>query len=55
MDEYISLIRQSGRPVGIYPELKDPEWINSMDIVRASSRRFEDIFLEVLMRYYFCY
>jgi hypothetical protein len=54
MDEYVTLARLSRRPVGIYPELKDPEWLNSLDIVRASSRRFEDIVLDVLVRYDFC-
>ena len=50
LDEYIRIARSAGRPVGIYPELKDPEWINSLDFVNTSSRRFEDIVLNILIR-----
>ena len=48
--EHIAVARSAMRPVAIYPELKNPDLINSL-VVRNASRRFEDIVLEVLEKY----
>jgi len=37
--------------VGVYPEVKDPEMHNSLEIVTTSGKRFEDIVLETLLAY----
>lgn len=49
--EHIAVAKSAWRPVGIYPEIKHPAWINSLDILRNSSQRIEDIVLKVLERY----
>ena len=49
--EYIAVAKAASRPIGICPELKNPGLINTLDIVRNSSQRFEDIVLEVLKKY----
>jgi len=39
------------RSVAIYPEIKHPAVMNTLDILRQSSERFEDIVLDVLQKY----
>jgi len=51
LEEHITVAKSSPRPVAIYPELKYPEWINSVITLRNSSQRFEDIVLQVLEKY----
>ena len=45
------MAKAASRPVGICPEIKSPGLINTLDILRNPSQRFEDIVLEVLKRY----
>lgn len=48
LEEYIRVAKSADRKVGIYPELKSPEWINSLDIICDANTTFEDLFVEVL-------
>ena len=48
--EHIAVAKAASRPIGIYPELKNPALINMLDILRNSSQRFEDIVLDVLKK-----
>ena len=48
LEEYIEVAKSAGRPVGIYPEIKNPEWVNSLDILRNANTTFEDLLVEVL-------
>lgn len=48
LEEYIQVAKSAGRPVGIYPEIKSPEWVNSLDIIRNANTTFEDLLVEVL-------
>lgn len=48
LEEYIEVAKSAGRPVGIYPEIKSPEWVNSLDILRDANTTFEDLLVEVL-------
>jgi len=43
--------KSAARPVGIYPEIKNPALINTLDILRNASQRIEDIVLEVIQKY----
>ena len=44
--EYIQVAQRADRPIGIYPELKLPQMINTLDII--GGKRYEDLFLEAL-------
>lgn len=46
--EHIDVAKSASRPVVIYPEIKHPALINTLDILSSSSQRFEDIVLQVL-------
>jgi len=48
LEEYIRVAKSADRKVGIYPELKSPEWVNSLDIIRDANTTFEDLIVEVL-------
>ncbi|ELU07548.1 hypothetical protein CAPTEDRAFT_94489 [Capitella teleta] len=48
LEEYIEIAQRSARPIGIYPETKDPTWTNSLDILKDANTTFEDILLDVL-------
>lgn len=48
LEEYIQVAKSAGRTVGIYPEIKNPEWVNSLDILRNANTTFEDLLVEVL-------
>ena len=49
--EYIEIAQNASRKIGVYPETKDPGWVNNLDIVIESGKRFEDFLLEELGRY----
>ena len=51
LEEYITVAKNAPRPVGIYPEIKDPDWVNNLPLVTATGTRFEDIVLEVLRKH----
>ena len=48
LQEYIDVARHTAgdKVIGIYPELKDPEWLNSLSIMNGN--KFEDIVLDML-------
>ena len=48
LEEYIMVAQSAGRPVGIYPETKDPIWVNSLDIIKDANTTFEDLLLDVV-------
>lgn len=48
LEEYIQVAKSADRTVGIYPEIKGPEWVNSLDILRNANTTFEDVVTEVL-------
>lgn len=48
LEEHLAIVRGASREVGTYPELKQPHWLNSLEIMRG--RKFEDILLEELER-----
>ena len=49
--EHIAVAKSAERSVAIYPEIKHPALINTLDILRNASTRIEDIVLEVLEKY----
>ncbi|XP_031491555.1 glycerophosphodiester phosphodiesterase GDPD6-like [Nymphaea colorata] len=49
-DEYISIALDATRVVGIYPEIKNPVFINQ-HVKWADGKRFEDKVIETLLRY----
>lgn len=51
LEEYIIVATSAGRPVGIYPELKTPEWFNSLDILKNANTTFEDLIVKVLNKH----
>ena len=51
LEEYIQVAKSAGRPVGIYPELKTPEWFNSLEILKNASTTFEDLIVNVLNKH----
>ena len=50
LEEYIQVTKSADRRIGIYPEIKDPEWVNSLDILRKANTTFEDLVVGVLHR-----
>ncbi|KAJ7389777.1 hypothetical protein OS493_029199 [Desmophyllum pertusum] len=48
LEEFIQVAKSAGRPVGIYPEVKNPEWVNSLDILRKANTTIEDLIVGVL-------
>ena len=48
LEEYIMIAKEAG--VGIYPELKAPSWINSLEIM-PNNTTFEDIVIDMLHNY----
>ena len=51
LEEYIQVAKSAKRNIGIYPELKNPEWINSLDILKKAKTTFEDLLLSVLHKH----
>lgn len=52
LQEYIEVAQApGGRKIGIYPETKDPEWVNSLDIMQYTNTTFEQLLVEELARY----
>ena len=49
LEEYIEVAKNANRPIGIYPETKSPEWVNSLGIMNGT--RFEDLLLTVLKKH----
>ncbi|XP_044477196.1 glycerophosphodiester phosphodiesterase GDPD6-like [Mangifera indica] len=49
-EEYISIALDASRVVGIYPEIKDPVFINQ-HVKWPNGKRFEDKFVETLKKY----
>ncbi|KAF8365169.1 hypothetical protein HHK36_032820 [Tetracentron sinense] len=49
-EEYISIALDAPRVVGIYPEIKNPVFINQR-VKWSNGKRFEDKFVETLMKY----
>ena len=48
LDEHISVAKNAPRTVAIYPETKDPDWVNTLQIIIDSGKKFEDHVLESL-------
>lgn len=48
LQEYIDVAKSVNRVVGIYPEIKNPEWVNSLEILRSKNTTFEDVVIDVL-------
>ena len=48
LEEYIQVAKSADRPIGIYPEVKNPEWVNALDILRKANTTFEDLLVAVL-------
>ena len=53
LEEYILVAQAADRPIGIYPETKDPEWVNSLDIVKQAGTSFEKIVVDLLHEYHY--
>jgi len=51
LEEHIQVAKSAGRPVGIYPELKNPEWVNSLDILGQANTTFEDLLIGILNKH----
>ena len=49
-EEFIQVAKSARRPIGIYPEAKDPQWVNSLDILQQAKTTFEDLLVDVLHR-----
>ena len=49
-DEYVAVAKSACRPVGIYPEMKDPEVVNGLDVVRSAKTSFEKLMAAALAR-----
>ncbi|XP_062204836.1 glycerophosphodiester phosphodiesterase GDPD6-like [Phragmites australis] len=49
-EEFISIALDAGRTVGIYPEIKDPVFINK-HVKWADGKKFEDKFVDILLKY----
>lgn len=50
LEEFIQVAKSARRPIGIYPEAKDPQWVNSLDILQQAKTTFEDLLVDVLHR-----
>ena len=48
LQEFIDVAKSANRPVGIYPEVKDPGWVNSLDFMKKANTTLEDLILDVL-------
>jgi len=48
LEEYIQVAKSARRPVGIYPEVKNPEWVNSLDILQKANTTIEKLVVDVL-------
>ncbi|CAH1777367.1 unnamed protein product [Owenia fusiformis] len=48
LTELIDLVKAEDRTVAIHAETKNPEWVNSLDLVKNANTTFEDIVVEVL-------
>ncbi len=49
--DYIEIAQNAGRPVGLYPETKDTNWVNSLDILTEANTTFEDLLVQELSSY----
>ncbi|KAG6543996.1 hypothetical protein Mapa_014620 [Marchantia paleacea] len=49
-EEFIAVALNSPRIVGIYPEIKNPVFINE-HVKWAGGKKFEDVFVEILLKY----
>ena len=50
-DEYLAVVKSANRLVGIYPELKDPDFVNGLDVVRSAKTSFEKLVAAALARH----
>ena len=51
LEEYIQVAKSAGRTIGIYPEIKNPEWVNSLEILRKANTTFEDLLVGILHKH----
>ena len=51
LDEYIQVAQNASRSVGIYPETKEPKWINSLKIIKDANTTFEDLLVQSLRKH----
>ena len=51
LEEYIQIAQGANRTVGIYPETKQPIWVNNLEVVQNADTTFEQIIVDVLTRY----
>eukprot|EP00250_Pteridium_aquilinum_P009277 c18562_g1_i1 orf=136-1317(+) len=49
-EEYIEIALNASRVVGIYPEMKNPVFINQ-HVTWGNGRKYEDVFVETLLKY----
>ncbi len=50
-EEYIEVAQNAPRPVGIYPETKNPDFVNNLDFIRSSNTSIEKLVVDVLTAY----
>ena len=50
-EEYIKVAKDAGRPVGIYPETKQPTWVNEMENMKNANTTFEKLLVGILQRH----
>ena len=48
-EEYIAVAKKADRKIGIYPETKHPDWVNSLSMMNGT--RFEDILLSIVHKH----
>ena len=48
-EEHLQIAMDAKRKIGIYPEIKHPDWVNSLGFMNGT--RFEDIVLSTLRKY----
>ena len=51
VEELIQTVQSSNRTVGMMLELKDPSWVNRLDIVQDAGTTFEDLLVDLLHSY----
>ena len=50
-DEFVEIVKSANRTVGIYPELRDTDLLNSQDIMRAANTTLEELVAASLTRH----
>ena len=48
LNELIDIVQAANGTVGMFVELKDPQWVNSLDILQQSGTTFEQLVIDIL-------